>query len=127
LLARRASKLAKPPVKALAILEVQHGIRRVVRVENPLHAYDVRMLESGKRLRFLPEALQTPLKITFFSVAGRDRDGVLLPVSMGPGKVLLDCHARFKGQIDCEIGDPETALAQQSVDPVVVEEAHPVR
>ena len=125
-LPRRALEALQPGLEAAALLEVEHHVGGVVGAEVAMHPHDVGVVETRQRLRFLDEAIKTPLIVArHFLRAWRGADA--LACRKVSRKILLDGDEPSQGLLVREVGDAEATGAQHTPYVVVADQLRPVR
>ena len=106
---------------AAAVLELHDGVGGAVGFEVAQHGHDVRMAEARQRPRLVEEAIAAPGEIV--GVAGAARHHLAVAATHGEldRQVLLDGHELRELRVEGAIGDPETAMADRRIEPVVAE------
>ncbi len=122
LLARGAPEALEPGLEALALLEVEHHVAGVVGAEVAVDAHDVGVVELGKRLRFLDEAIEAPAVVAGAVLRARRRIDAAVARGDVARKVFLDGDHAGERNLVGEIGHAEAAGAQHALDAIVADQ-----
>ena len=104
-----------------ALLEAHHHVRGVVELEHRVHADDAGVVEPRERARFLDEALEPPAVSVPEPFGARPDRRVGHARGELDGQVFLDRDALVEIGVAREIGDAESALAQDPLDHIPVQ------
>ncbi len=118
-LARGAAEALQPGLEALSFLEMEDHVAGIIGAEVTVHAHDIGVIELGKCLGFLDEAVEPPAVVVLAVLRpwrGLDAAGASCEIRR---EVLLDRHMAVERHLVGEIGYAEAARAEHALDAVV--------
>ncbi len=105
----------------LAVLELHHGIGRVVGLEVAQHRHDVGMAEARQRARLVEEALAAPGEILDQARAARHHRAIAVADGAFERQVFLDRDDLGELRVEGAVGDAEAAVPDHRIEAVVAE------
>ena len=117
-LRRQPAELVQPVLEALPALEAHHHVGGGVGLEHARDAHDARMLEAGKRARFLQEVGAAPVEGLAVTLRPRAHVHGRVAVAEVEGVVFLDRDQGGEVDVLGLIGDAEPTGAHDPHDAV---------
>ncbi len=116
----QCAPLFQDGVQAFPLLVAHDHIRGIVELEHRVNPYDIGMVELRQSARFADEPFQSPPEIVGLGAATGRHGRVVYAGGKPEGQVLLDRDRLVQIGVMREIGNAETALPENAIDPVPV-------